>query len=399
MVDTGYFPDGGTGDSGANYDGGFRPCTAKDAATKVKGGCIGGCAVGALCCTGSGGCKDPAQDLVTWCNYSGNYPDGCKADPVNGGCATDSICVHTLPPSGDHVITVINLTGADIWVAAFASGVDPSTYKPVGDWNPMWLVKNCDAKRFTIPFAWSAGRIWARTGCVESGGTLTCDTGDCKGAYNCAVSGTPPATLAEFTMMGGNGTGVDWYDISMVDGFNTLVRIKPQVLPSETNAANLFCDEVACTTTPMCWQEGLYKSGAGCLSPCLVSKYTDPRHCCKCDMTTTCACENGIPSKGGTCCAHDTAPLTYGCSPFYPANDPHPTDSLCDWNGQNGRPGAAWDPTPQNYVKYVSNTCPQAYAWQFHDLTSLHSCVINSGPVNYEVTFLKADIKGDGKTP
>jgi hypothetical protein len=67
--------------------------------------------------------------------------------------------------------------------------------------------------------AGTTGRFWGRTGCSFSSGSGHCDTGDCAGALNCTVSGQPPTTLAEFTI-GGGPSARDFYDISVIDGYN-----------------------------------------------------------------------------------------------------------------------------------------------------------------------------------
>ena len=65
----------------------------------------------------------------------------------------------------------------------------------------------------------TSGRFWGRTGCSFNGGSGHCDSGDCAGALSCTLSGQPPATLAEYTI-GGTGNPQDYYDISVVDGYN-----------------------------------------------------------------------------------------------------------------------------------------------------------------------------------
>ncbi|KAJ1406045.1 Thaumatin, conserved site [Sesbania bispinosa] len=71
-----------------------------------------------------------------------------------------------------------------------------------------------------------SGRIWGRTGCSFDGsGRGSCQTGDCGGALSCTLSGTPPTTLAEFTLNGGNNQ--DYYDISVIDGFNVPMEFSP----------------------------------------------------------------------------------------------------------------------------------------------------------------------------
>ncbi|KAL6638386.1 hypothetical protein ACP70R_023881 [Stipagrostis hirtigluma subsp. patula] len=71
---------------------------------------------------------------------------------------------------------------------------------------------------FTVPAGTASGRVWGRTGCSVSGGSASCQTGDCGGALSCSLSGKPPATLAEYTI--GGGAQHDFYDISVIDGYN-----------------------------------------------------------------------------------------------------------------------------------------------------------------------------------
>ncbi|KAJ4887882.1 Pathogenesis-related thaumatin superfamily protein [Raphanus sativus] len=67
---------------------------------------------------------------------------------------------------------------------------------------------------------WS-GRIWARTGCnFDANGTGKCTTGDCGGKLECAGSGAaPPTSLFEITL-GRSSGDKDFYDVSLVDGYN-----------------------------------------------------------------------------------------------------------------------------------------------------------------------------------
>lgn len=74
---------------------------------------------------------------------------------------------------------------------------------------------------------WS-GRIWARTGCTfDQSGTGTCQTGDCGGRLECNGNGaTPPASLFEITL--GTGNDKDFYDVSIVDGYNLPIVAVPR---------------------------------------------------------------------------------------------------------------------------------------------------------------------------
>jgi len=76
----------------------------------------------------------------------------------------------------------------------------------------------------SIPDGWG-GRFWARTGCnFDGSGQGPCATGDCGNKLECnGAGGVPPVTLAEITLNGDGGK--DFYDISLVDGFNVPARV------------------------------------------------------------------------------------------------------------------------------------------------------------------------------
>ncbi|CAL5323468.1 unnamed protein product [Camellia sinensis] len=92
----------------------------------------------------------------------------------------------------------------------------------------------------TIP-GWS-GRIWARTGCsFNELGVGTCQTGDCGGRLECHGMGAiPPASLFEITL--GTGIEKDYYDVSIVDGYNLPLVAAPQGVYGECNATGCVAD-------------------------------------------------------------------------------------------------------------------------------------------------------------
>ncbi|XP_009774886.1 pathogenesis-related thaumatin-like protein 3.5 [Nicotiana sylvestris] len=81
---------------------------------------------------------------------------------------------------------------------------------------------------------WS-GRIWARTGCTfDASGVGSCQTGDCGGKLECdGLGATPPASLFEITL--GVGEAKDFYDVSIVDGYNLPMVATPQGVDGECN--------------------------------------------------------------------------------------------------------------------------------------------------------------------
>lgn len=84
---------------------------------------------------------------------------------------------------------------------------------------PSKNLTTCESSVIRAPPGWY-GRIWGRTRCNfnDTGGTnRTCQTGSCGNSINCMSPGQTPATIAEFAIGGGE---VDYYDVSLVGGFN-----------------------------------------------------------------------------------------------------------------------------------------------------------------------------------
>ncbi|XP_069695498.1 uncharacterized protein [Periplaneta americana] len=69
-----------------------------------------------------------------------------------------------------------------------------------------------------------AGRFWARTGCnFDDSGRGRCATGDCGNKLHCnGLAGQPPASLVEVSLRRFNE--LDFYDVSLVDGFNVPIQ-------------------------------------------------------------------------------------------------------------------------------------------------------------------------------
>ncbi|CAL4890744.1 unnamed protein product [Urochloa decumbens] len=120
--------------------------------------------------------------------------------------------------------TVTNNCGYTVWPAGIPVGGGTQL-----DQGQSWTVD--------VPPG-TSGRFWGRTGCNFNGGSGHCDSGDCAGALSCSVSGQTPATLAEYTI-GANGAQ-DFYDISLVDGFN-----QPMDFSCSTGV-NLHCPAAGC---------------------------------------------------------------------------------------------------------------------------------------------------------
>ncbi|KAG4934535.1 hypothetical protein JHK87_048537 [Glycine soja] len=131
------------------------------------------------------------------------------------------------------------------------------------------------------PASWG-GRFWGRTLCSQdsTSGKFSCVTGDCgSGKLECSGNGAaPPATLAEFTLDGAGG--LDFFDVSLVDGYNVPMLVVPQGGSGEK------CSATGCVgdLNGACPSELKVMSGDGregvvaCKSAC--EAFNSPQYCC-----------------------------------------------------------------------------------------------------------------------
>lgn len=133
-----------------------------------------------------------------------------------------SLFFHFLSLSHSATITLQNNCTHTIW-PGILSGAGTAPLSTTG-----FSLLPTAASVLSVPPSWS-GRIWARTYCSTdpSSGRFSCATADCgSGAVACGgACAAPPATLAEFTLNGGGG--FDFYDVSLVDGYNIAMQIVP----------------------------------------------------------------------------------------------------------------------------------------------------------------------------
>ncbi|XP_044475829.1 thaumatin-like protein 1b [Mangifera indica] len=193
------------------------------------------------------------------------------------------------------------------------------------------LQKN-QSKTITAPTSWG-GRIWGRTLCSQdSTGKFSCVTGDCgSNKLECSGSGAaPPTTLAEFKLDGYGG--LDYYDVSLVDGYNLPVLVVPQGGTGQN-----------CSTT-------------GCMV----------------DLNGACPWELKVMSEDGK----EEVACKSACEAFqqpqYCCNGAYSTPDTCK---------------PSSYSQIFKKACPQAYSYAYDDKSSTFTCA--SGPA-YTITFCPA---------
>ncbi|XP_027342986.1 thaumatin-like protein 1 [Abrus precatorius] len=217
--------------------------------------------------------------------------------------------------------TITNNCAFTIWPATLTGG-GTSQLSSTGFELPSKASSTLD-----VQAPWS-GRFWARSQCsIDTYGKFTCAIGDCgSGQISCnGAGGTPPVSLVEFTLAANRG--LDFYDVSLVDGFNLPVKVTPQ----------------------------------GGLKGCNTSS-------CPFDVNTICPSNFAIKGSDGSVIACKSACLALN-QPQYCCTGPFASPDKC---------------LPTHYSIMFKNQCPQAYSYAYDDKSSTFTC---SGGANYSITF------------
>ncbi|QCD85010.1 protein P21-like [Vigna unguiculata] len=126
-----------------------------------------------------------------------------------------------------------------------------------------------DSWSVDVPEGTKGARIWARTGCnFDGSGRGECQTGDCGGVLECQGYGRAPNTLAEYGLNGFNN--LDFFDISLVDGFNVPMEFSP--------TSNGCSRGISCSADINGQCPAELKTDGGCNNPCTV--YKSNEYCC-----------------------------------------------------------------------------------------------------------------------
>ncbi|XP_059636711.1 pathogenesis-related thaumatin-like protein 3.5 [Cornus florida] len=179
--------------------------------------------------------------------------------------------------------------------------------------------------QFPAPPGWS-GRFWGRTGCkFDDSGKGNCTTGDCN-ALRCTGGSAPPVTLVEFTLAGGSiNSDKDFYDVSLVDGYNVGMSVRP-------SGGTGDCQYAGCVT----------------------------------DLNGNCPPELRVMDSGSVV-ACKSACAAFNAPEFCCTGD-HSTPATC---------------SPNQYSEMFKNACPTAYSYAYDDASSTCTC---SGS-DYLITF------------
>ncbi|KAK7037418.1 hypothetical protein VNI00_011168 [Paramarasmius palmivorus] len=238
---------------------------------------------------------------------------------MKGLFAVASLAVFTT--ANARTFTVRNNCGSTIWPAIFT----PSGSSP--DHATGWEAASGTQETFNVPNDWTSGRIWGRTNCDFSRpGADSCETGGCEGGLECTATGRPPASLAEWTLQGDGNQ--DFYDVSLVDGFNLPMAI--------TN--NVGCPVADCPANLNSGCPGELSVPGGCNSACSANL-------------------DGNPEDSANCCSGS-----------------HNTPETCPVDGVQ-------------FYDYFKDGCPNSYAYAYDEPSgALKQC--DSGlAADYTLTF------------
>lgn len=222
---------------------------------------------------------------------------------------------------GSATFTFVNKCAYTVW-PGILSGAGSAPFSTNG-----FALQEGESKTVQAPTSWG-GRLWGRTKCSQdSTGKFTCLTGDCgSGKVECEGGyGALPVTLAEFKLDGDGG--MDFYDVSLVDGYNLPLL----VIPQGGSGGN-------CTTT-------------GCV--------VDLNGACPAELKVTSSDGDGVGCKSACAAFNEDQ---YCCSGAYSNPD------TCK---------------PSSYSMAFKNACPRAYSYAYDDKTSTFTCI----GADYLITF------------
>ncbi|XP_041022283.1 thaumatin-like protein 1b [Juglans microcarpa x Juglans regia] len=181
------------------------------------------------------------------------------------------LTISSLSEAGSASFKIVNNCRRTIWPGLLTSmtGQLPTTG---------FALKSGESKNISIPKPWT-GRLWGRTHCVQdSSGKFTCLTGDCGSeAIECGGGPYPPVTMAEFSLE--NLGGMDFYDVSVVDGFNLPMLV-------EVKGPSGVCDTAGCLVdlngacpmvlSVLAGEDGRVGEVVACRNGCGVEASSDP---------------------------------------------------------------------------------------------------------------------------
>ncbi|XVU27948.1 thaumatin family protein [Actinoplanes sp. CA-054009] len=175
--------------------------------------------------------------------------------------------------AGRHTVLIVNSTQQTLWVAASQQKEHPIA-------KTKWTLKPGASTSVVLPQGWG-GRIWARTGChLDGSGRNVCQSGYCADSEACVQPDPAPTTLAEFALDA--WAGLDFYDVSMVDGANLPMWINVFHTVTKDPVSAKGCSSAGCTRPIDCPSAMRVTRGGkevACKNPCTA--FNTDATCCR----------------------------------------------------------------------------------------------------------------------
>jgi len=377
---------------------------------------------------------DPATNTNIKCNACGTCPDGslCNTSVSTGAslpmccplitdlpvcwsgqsCSKDGCCPGIPQTAGQtYGCPGVNTTNANCantsmsfeQIAALSGYNNPASGRQratcsgsiIGG-GGFKLQANGGTESYNVTDGWQ-GAWFGRTNCSFSGDLGSCETGNCLGSdewghLQCSGKGSePPATKGEMNLE--ITTGIDYYDISLVDGFNLPMQITPRDYNSAYVAANP-ADHFRCTSSGCLNTSTL----SGCPTNLTYTPNTNLVGCQDdCNVYTNLHNANPLQYPQANVDAYCCPDTTY-CSPLNPCQSGSTckawltNQSICNTcNAYNGTfPNGYPITILPNSALFFHASCPNAYSFTYDDASASYTC--NSTPstglrTKYDITF------------
>ncbi|KAL5054857.1 hypothetical protein RYX36_035539, partial [Vicia faba] len=171
--------------------------------------------------------------------------------------------------------TMVNKCSYTVW-PGILSGAGTTPFSTIG-----FALQPGESNALVVPPSWY-GRLWGRTLCSQkSTGKFSCITGNCDSSTieYAEKNAIPPASLAEFTL--NRAGGLDFFDVSLVDGYNLPILIEPHGQTDGGNCTATGCSvdlNTACPTE----LKVMSSDGDGESMACRSAReaFGDPQYCC-----------------------------------------------------------------------------------------------------------------------
>jgi len=186
------------------------------------------------------------------------------------------------------------------------------------------------------------------------------------------VGGLPPITAVEFNF---DADGVDYYDLSMVDGYNLPINIYPGDLVTANPISG-----------PNTQANGKFYNGTG-----IVETYQDVNLLCPASLQVKDSMGRVVGCRSTCACYYDDLGgcLPQPCCPGKDTNSDSPTYNCTGYDNGTGCLPGEWGPEYANGAYVFKTAAPYAYSYAYDDGSSLFTAYSSDGttPTAYTIVF------------